>query len=94
MGGDEAAQLGGELPVPPEVQVGLHPVLRRGETQLLQRARRVLRVRGVGQRRAPPQLQRLAQQPGGTAGIAGREGPATGRSKRWASTSDGSTASR
>jgi len=64
VGGYELFQLGGELIVPAQGQVGVDPGLQRGQPQLLQPGRlgpgeRV--VGQVGQHRAAPQPQRFAQ---------------------------------
>jgi hypothetical protein len=68
----------GELRVPPEVELGLGPVLERGQPQVgepgrLRRGQR--QVRQLGQRVAAPQLQGLAEQPPGRAEVAAAQRP-------------------
>ena len=84
--------------VPPGAQVRVDPVLDGGQPQLVEPGRLVAPVGEVGQRRAAPQGERLPERGGGVGGVARRPGAprpsAASRSKRWASTSSGSTASR
>ena len=61
---DQRLQLPDQLGVPPEGQIGLNPGLQDGEPLLLEPGALGLRERLVGelrQRRAAPQLQRLAE---------------------------------
>jgi len=67
--GGEAGQLGDQLAVPPERQVGLDTVLGGGQPQLLQGGSGGRGVRAVGERGAPPQLQTFAQQRRGASGV-------------------------
>jgi hypothetical protein len=62
--GHQQLQLGDELGRPSELQVGVDPLAERDETQLLEAAD----LRGghaerrqIGERRTPPQAERLAQ---------------------------------
>ncbi|GAA3136233.1 hypothetical protein GCM10020001_068530 [Nonomuraea salmonea] len=70
VGGGEAGQLGHQLPVPSEREVGLDAVLGGGQAQLLQSGSGGLGVRGVGERRAVPQVEPGAQQRRGPLGVA------------------------
>ena len=75
--GDEAGELGDELAVVPQLEVGLEPVLECGEAQLLQRGRLGVGERGVEpvERDAAPERVCLAEQArplrrvGGCAGL-------------------------
>jgi hypothetical protein len=57
--GDERLHLADERAMPAELELGVDPVLERGQPQLLQAADLVLRkrlVRELGQRAAVPEL--------------------------------------
>ena len=65
MGGDELLQLADELRVAAERELGVDPPLDRGEPDLLEpldRGPRERLVREIGERRAAPEPERLAQQ--------------------------------
>ena len=67
MRGDESLDLGGELAVPPEREVGIDAGLRRGEPKFLQCGDRSLGervVREVGESGPAPQAQRAGQHGG------------------------------
>ncbi len=75
----EHLQLADHLPVPSEGEVGLDPFLERPEPQLLETidvGGRERLVGEVGQRRAPPQRERLPDAVGRGARVAARELPA------------------
>jgi hypothetical protein len=73
---NQRPQLGDQLAIASERQIRLHPLLERGQLELLQLRDRRLRERLVGevrQRRTPPQPQRLAQNPRGLPGVPSRQ---------------------
>ena len=84
--GDEPLELADQLAMAPVRELGVDRLRERGQPQLLQPPdlrRRERLVGDVGQRRAPPQRERLAR----------RRRRATSRSNRAASTSSGATRS-
>jgi hypothetical protein len=84
VGGDQLVELRHRRVVVAGGQVGVDPVLQRAQAQLLQPRHRGGREPGgshVGQRRPPPQRQRLPQRPPGLPGVAGQL-PPPGRGER------------
>ena len=82
--GDERLELGDEISLAPEREVGVDPFLDGGQAQLLEAGDLLLRERvegEVGKRRAAPELQRLAEQHRGVVRCAF----AAGRPRPWAS---------
>jgi hypothetical protein len=76
LGGDQLLQLGEQLAVPAEREVGLEPVLDRGRPQLGEPARGRLGERlvgEVGERSAAPEPERVAQDRGRALGLPGGE---------------------
>jgi hypothetical protein len=73
----DVAQLRDELLLLPglQPQLGLDPVLDGGEPQLLQARRPGGRVRRVGERRTPPQVERLPQRGGRTGQVTRAQRP-------------------
>ena len=62
--GDERLELGDEVCMTPELELGLDPVLGGSQPQLLEPCRlgaRERRVREVGEHRPPPELERVTQ---------------------------------
>ena len=91
---DERLELADDVAVPPELEVGLDPLLERGDAKLLQPSDlglRELLERELGERGPTPELERSRSAPalrGGSPRIC------TSRSNRCASTFSGRTAAR
>ena len=93
--GDQRLQLADELAVPAERQLGLDPLLQRGQPQRVEppTLHPCERLREVRERGAAPEPQRFPQQRRGASGRLPCAS-ATSRSNRDESTSSGSIASR
>ena len=97
VGGDQGLELADERRVAAELELGVDPLLERGEAQLVEprglEAREVLLVE-IGERGAAPEGERLGQERRARGRIRASRAAASSRSKRWASTLSGSSASR